>query len=123
MQIDHNETDEKPIVRAASVDTQEESMDALKFLKRFLLFASVVLMLQLREVESKKSKIVFLPMPMISSQYFVILRVAEEMASRGHMVRLQIQGCYLLSTDNKKQFVRFYALKGENRSTKQTKTL
>ena len=98
----------------------KESMDAIKFLKMFLLFASVVLMLQPREVDSKKSKIVFLPMPMISSQYFVALQVAEEMASRGHMVRLQIQGCHLLSSkiNRKKLFVRFYVLKGDNRSAK-----
>ena len=68
------------------------SMDALKFLKRLLLLAPpIFLMLQARKVEGKKSKIVFLPAPVVSSQYFVLLQVAEEMALRDHMVRPQPQ--------------------------------
>ena len=82
-------------VEDQSFTVSKGSMDAFKFLKCFFLFASVVLMLQTtetREVEGKKSKVVFLPMPMFSSQYFVVLQVAEEMASRDHMVRPHTRG-------------------------------
>ena len=80
-------------------------MDAFKFLTTsLLLLVLIVPMLQAKEVESKKSKIVVMPMPMVSSQYFVILQVAEEMASRGHMVRLQIQWYHLLCNTHNKLF-------------------
>eukprot|EP00112_Aurelia_sp_Birch-Aquarium-sp1_P002647 Seg1296.3 transcript_id=Seg1296.3/GoldUCD/mRNA.D3Y31 product="UDP-glucuronosyltransferase 3A2" protein_id=Seg1296.3/GoldUCD/D3Y31 len=63
-----------------------ENMNAHKFLNGFL-FVSFIMILQTNAVDSKQSKIVFLPAPIISSQYFVVLRVAEEMASRNHMER------------------------------------
>ena len=85
------------MLQAEIIFNFKEIMDAFKFLStRFVLLASIILMLQGQEVESQKSKVVVMPMPVLSSQYFVILQVAEEMASRGHMVRLWIQLCYLL---------------------------